>query len=272
MKNVIKITFLVLILIGLSAIVYGKIQYDNNIKSAGEVAQANYEQYLKDSAEKKEKELADKKAEEKRIYESHKGDTLTYYPMGDSLAEGAFATKEETKYVSVLTDLIEEKLGYVVQLENGAVRSGTGLKNGALPNIQNLIALEPDLVTIQFGNNDYIEKFEDSYSTNEEFKERLEYLIDEIQTNSKSTKIIIVTTWNSGGTSLELDRIINGVGKSKNVEVANIQSVWQYRDDTYGPKGYKVYNGGESDGWHPNDKGHAEIATKIFEKAYELLK
>ncbi|MEB4872109.1 hypothetical protein P8831_25855 [Priestia megaterium] len=60
--------------------------------------------------------------------------------------------------------------------------------------------------------------------------------------------------------------------KEKDIPVANIQSVWQHRNDTYGPKGGKAFIGGESDSWHPNDRGHKEITEIIFNKAYEILK
>ena len=228
------------------------------------------ERKAKEKAEK-EKRAAEKAAEEKKVYEQHKGENLIYSPMGDSLADGYAATTPEQRYIARLTNLLHEKMGYDVQLAQGAVKGGTGLTDEALPNVEKVRDEQPDLVTIQFGNNDHVEDKKDAYVTPDEFREKLETLVDELLSFPKKPKIILVTTWNSDGTSLTFDQIIEDVGKEKNVEVTNVQEIWQNRTDTTGPAGVPVYKG-KSDEWHPNNKGHKEIAEKLFETAYETLK
>jgi len=239
-------------------------------KERAEFIQEEADKKAKEKAEK-EKRAAEKAAEEKRVYEAHKGESLIYSPMGDSLADGYAATTPEQRYIARFTKLLHEKMGYNVQLAEGAVKGGTGISDEALPNIDKLRAQQPDLITIQFGNNDHVKDKKDAYVTPGEFKKKLETLVDELVSFPKKPKIILITTWNSGGTSLTFDQIIEDVGKEKNVEVTNIQELWQGRTDTFGPAGVPVYKG-KSDEWHPNNKGHKEIAEKLFNTAYETLK
>ena len=202
---------------------------------------------------------------------SHKGDKLVYSPMGDSLAAGYYATEHHQRYAEVLSKLMEEKLGYDVQLKPGAVKGGTGLKDMAIPNLAKVVSEKPDLITIEFGTNDLKQQKKKAYSNPADFKKRLEYVIEYLNTHlSNKPKIILVTTW-ARKESFTYDKIIEEVGKDKNLPVVNIQSVWQNRTDTRGPKGVQTYKG-VSDNWHPNNKGHQEIAKAIFEKASAILK
>ena len=219
-----------------------------------------------------QKKIKEAEEEKKRIYNKHKGEPLIYSPMGDSLALGLHATTKEKKYTAVLPQLIEENLGYSVTVADGATEGGTGLKDFGIPNLPKVIAQKPDLVTIEFGTNDSDENFKKVYSTPEEFEERLLYVINTLKSQEKPPKIILVTTWGLFERSFKYDAVIEKVGKQTGVPVANIQSIWYGRNDTFGPKGYKDLFGNESDGWHPNDQGHKEIANQIFEQAYEILK
>lgn len=216
-----------------------------------------------------EKKLTEEE-KKKQIYHSHKGEELIYSPMGDSLAEGYYATEHNKRYVEVLSQLIEEKLGYDVQLKSGAVKRGTGLKDTAIPNLDKVVSEQPNFITIEFGTNDLKQKKKNAYSNPEDFKKRLTYVIDYLNDHlSNKPKIILVTTW-ARENSLAYDAIIEEVGQEKNLPVVNIESVWQNRIDTRGTKGVQTYLG-VSDDWHPNDKGHKEIANAIFQKAYEVL-
>lgn len=249
----------------------GNQYYQSKINKTVEIAVQQSKEYLAEKEAEQKRLEAERKAKEKAIYEAHKGEELVYFPMGDSLAVGAFATTEDKRYVSVLSQLIEEKMGYDVNINDSTVKAGTGLKDNGIPNLQKVISSKPDLITIEFGTNDMTKELSNAYSTPKEFKKNLSYVVETLQDKlDNNPKIILVTTWYNTKNSPTYDAIIKEVGKQYNVPVADIYSVWKNRTDTYGPEGTETYQG-MSDNWHPNDKGHQEIAGKIFEKAYESL-
>lgn len=247
----------------------GRSFYQNKINRAQAQSVVEIQKYNKQVAKEKAQAKADKAAEEKRIYKKHKGEKLVYAPMGDSLAEGLYATKESKRYVSVLSKAISQKMGYNVVLTNGYAKQGTGLKDNGIPNADHVIANMPDLITVEFGTNDLNPKLKNAYSSPDEFKQRLTELIKRLKSETKA-KIILVTTWNSGQLSAQYDSPIYSVAKTENIPVADISNVWSDQS-TFGPKGYNSFLG-IGDGWHPNDKGHREIAETIFKQAYDVLK
>ncbi|UFT98863.1 SGNH/GDSL hydrolase family protein [Radiobacillus kanasensis] len=195
---------------------------------------------------------------------------LIYIPIGDSLAEGWHATTKDKSYISILSQFIQKGLGYNVITKNGVRVAGAGLKDAAMPNISKIIMEHPDLITIEFGTNDS-NRNKKAYVPPEEFKMLLWHLVERLQQAPSNPKIILVTTWNRGQDSLKYDHIIKAVAEERDIAVANIQNVWMNRTDTCGPDKLVTYNG-LSDNWHPNDKGHQEIAEIIFEQAKKLLK
>ncbi|GER71836.1 hypothetical protein BpJC7_31390 [Weizmannia acidilactici] len=250
----------------------GGYYYQAKVNKTGEKAQQQYQADLLKEQQRAAAAKAEKEKEAKQIYEKHKGKELVYLPIGSSLTAGNFATKKSKTYVSVLARLIHKNLGYDVKTIEGYGKSGTGLKDNGTDSFPHLIANKPDLVTIEFGTFDLNPNAKNTYVSADKFKKNLENFIEEMRKGAgKKIKIILVTTWNSGQSSLRYDREIQEVGKAEDVPVANIESVWMNRTDTYGPKGEKAASG-KSDGWLANDKGHKEIADVIYSQAYRLLK
>lgn len=250
---------------------FGYVHYNGKIRDISVKASAQYQESVKQEEARLAKEEAERKKEEKAIFDKHNGDTLIYSPMGDSITVGGYATSEDKTYVSLVTSLIEEKLGYDVKVQEGVMKAGTGLKDYGIPNVNNLIDQGPDFITIGYGTNDINEEL-NAYSTPEEFERRLNTLIKEIYKESKKKpKIVLITTWKNGEKSLEYDAIIKDVAEEYEIPVADISSVWQNRSDTVGPTDIETPFG-ISDNWHPNDLGHKEIADKLFKQTYEILK
>ncbi|PGV53343.1 SGNH/GDSL hydrolase family protein [Bacillus sp. AFS037270] len=191
---------------------------------------------------------------------------IIYSPMGDSLTAGFAATKESKRYTAVLAQLIEEKLGYHVT-QKGVYKSGSTLWQYGLPNFDLINEQNPDLITIEYGTNDL--QNDNRHETSYQFKYNLLQLLNKIQKEDR--KIVLVTTWNRGTKSAPYDRVIKEVGLRRNIPVADISSVWKNRTDTHGPKGRETPYG-TSDDFHPNDKGHKEIAEVIFKQVYQLYK
>jgi acyl-CoA thioesterase-1 len=266
-----KAVLLVLaLLLSLIILVFGKQFYDFKISHTKADSIKSEKIFAKQSAKEQEQIKAKNIAETKAIYNKHKDKTLVYSPFGDSLGVGLYASSKNNRYVSVLSNLIHKKMGYDVKIMPGSTVSGSGLTDNGIPNIQKIISEKPDLVTIEFGTNDS-DGSRSKYLTPDQFKIKLETVVDELQKQKKSPKIILVTTWNIGQKSIAYDSVIETVGKEKNVHVADISSVWSNRIDTITPKGDSTPFG-ISDGFHPNDRGHKEIAEAIYKKAYDLLK
>ena len=243
--------------------------------NTGKTIEKAQQQYKKDLAKERQRSLEAKAAKEsaaKQIYEKHKGKELVYLPVGSSLTAGDFATKKSKTYTALLAGRIHQDLGYEVKTINGYGKSGTGLKDHGADSLLHIIFNHPDLVTIEFGTFDLNRNAKNTYVSTGQFKKDLENFVDEIRKGTgKKTKIILITTWNSGQLSFTYDHAIEEVGKAKGVPVANIESVWLNRSDTHGPNGEKAATG-KSDGWLANDKGHKEIANTVYKKAYGLLK
>ena len=194
-----------------------------------------------------------------------KGKELIYSPMGDSLTAGFTATEESKRYTDVLAKLIEEKLGYHVT-QKGVYKAGSTLWQFGLPNYDMINEQNPDLITIEFGTNDLQD--DNRHETPYQFRYNLLVLLNKIQKDDR--KIVLVTTWNRGKRSEPYDQVIKEVGVERNIPVADISSVWQDRLDTHGPAGIKTPYG-VSDDFHPNNKGHKEIAEIIFKQVDALF-
>lgn len=271
----IKVLYLLIsILVCLLIIIFGNHYYHTKIQRTSAVAKEEIKSY--DLQQKKEEANAKAKkiADEKKIYQQHKGKELVYVPMGDSLAEGWYASTKSKDYVNLLSSIVHQKMGYNVKIRDDiAVKAGTGLKDEGLLRINEVLAANPNFVTVEFGTNDLQTKLNNAYSNPKQFEIRLNDLLKQLKSASSHPKILLVTTWNGGQLSQTYDQIIYSVAKKYNFPVADISSVWANRSDTMGPKGESSFAGtGISDGWHPNDKGHKEIAESIYKKAYDLLK
>ncbi|MED4224276.1 SGNH/GDSL hydrolase family protein [Neobacillus cucumis] len=190
-----------------------------------------------------------------------------YSPMGDSLTMGFASTKKNNRYTDVLSQLIEKKLGYHVT-QKGLYKPGSTLWQYGLPNYDVINNQNPDLITIEYGTNDL--QHDNRHETPYQFKYNLLLMLDKIQ--KKNRKIILVTTWNRGARSAPYDKVIKEVGQDRKIPVADISSVWKNRTDTHGPAGIKTPYGKISDNFHPNDKGHKEIAEIIFKQVEQLYK
>lgn len=242
-------------------------------KEASIASKAEQKAEAKEAALKKQEEAtkkAEQEKEQQEVYQKHNGQTLTYIPMGDSLAAGYAAYDSDHGYVNILKELIHNKMGYNVNIVKKITQNGTGLKNGAIPNESLISQYQPDFVTIEYGTNDAVTNKQDAYSDPNTFAERLDSLIKYIHENSPKTKIVLVTTWKNGDLSFQYDSIIEEIGKKSSISVANIEDVWN-RYDTFDKKGTNLEKG-QSDGWHPNNLGHELIAEKIYEQAFKVLK
>ncbi|MEI5989429.1 SGNH/GDSL hydrolase family protein [Enterococcus crotali] len=194
---------------------------------------------------------------------SKKVDKLTYSPMGDSISAGLIVKNEEQRFTNILANLIEES--YDVQVEQkGVFNPGARASDLGISSIEDIKEQKPNIVTIEYGTNDLLDyKNENSLK---QFEVNLSYIISELQ--EQNILIVLVTTWNRDQNISQLyDDIIFKVASKYDIPVANIRSLWTNTKDTIEPKSADNFlkNKNIKDDMHPNEKGHEEIARRIFQ-------
>lgn len=191
---------------------------------------------------------------------------IVYSPMGDSLTEGYFASSSEKRFAEVYAKMLEDKLGYQVDVEGVAGYGGT-TENG-VKGLDEIAAQSPDLITIEFGTNDADPQNGSSIDT---FKANLDLMIDTVSNiKGKNPKIVLVTTWNQGEKAAPFDEAIKAAGEKYGLPVADISDIWADSANK-GPEGVETFKG-TSDNWHPNDVGMQKIAERIYQVSEEILK
>lgn len=193
--------------------------------------------------------------------------TLTYYALGDSLSVGLFSNSQNTRFTTLFAKDLEKGTGKkVTEINNSSV--GKTVTNFGLPNVQALIAQQPDLVTIEFGTNDA------AYGVDEknlgDFTNNLDSLVQQVKSQTKA-KILLMTTWSpSDGKYIQNDEIydqkIKQIGQKYQVPIVDLATIW--RDNpavTKNDLGYSnVYNR-QKDQFHPNQLGHDKISDLLYQ-------
>lgn len=190
-------------------------------------------------------------------------DKVVYSPMGDSISTGLIVKSEDQRFTNILAKLIEE--AYDVQVEQkGIFKDGARASDFGISSIEDIKKQKPNLVTIEYGTNDLLD-YKDEQSL-KQFETNLSYIVTELQ--KQNTFIVLVTTWNRDPDKSQLyDDIIFKVGSKYDVPVANIRGLWTTRTDTIDPKSSDNFlkNKNIKNDMHPNEKGHEEIAKRIFQ-------
>jgi lysophospholipase L1-like esterase len=143
-------------------------------------------------------------------------------------------------------------------LSPGSVVTGqTGGKSGDfLGQLASIASLNADLAFIELGVNDSSGGV--SLTT---FEANMHAISDAVRDNRPGCILIYMTTWTAvnGGS---FDAVIRRVAAAYGGLVADISGVYYANDSTYLPAGVSAFSG-VSDGWHPNNNGHAVIANIV---------
>lgn len=221
----------------------------------------------------KEKNSSEKQ-NKKTILNELKGSTKTslkYYALGDSLSVGLFSNKQDSRFTTLFKNDLEKGTGKkVIEINNSSV--GKTVTNFGLPNVQNLIDSNPDIVTIEFGTND------SAYGVDSknlgDFINNLDTLVGRVK-NETQAKILLMTTWSpSDGQYKDNDSIydqqIKKIGKKYQVQVVDLSKIWKDNPQvTENDLGYsQVYNRSK-DTFHPNQQGHDKIAELLYQTIKE---
>lgn len=191
---------------------------------------------------------------------------LIYYALGDSLSVGLFSNDMNSRFTTLFNNDLKKGTGKdVIEINNSSV--GKTVTNFGLPNVQDLINHQPDIVTIEFGTND------SAYGVDSknlgDFTNNLDTLINRVKQET-TAQILLLTTWSpSDGKYISNDETydheIQNIGKKYNVTVVDLSTIWRNNPKvTENDLGYsQVYNRAK-DQFHPNQIGHEEIAKLLY--------
>ncbi|MFD1902258.1 SGNH/GDSL hydrolase family protein [Enterococcus termitis] len=190
-------------------------------------------------------------------------DKLVYAPMGDSLSAGWIVEKEEEKFTSVLSKELSKRFDVKID-QQGVFKAGEKASGLGISSIEEIKKQKPDLVTIEYGTNDILAYKDDQDLI--QFEANISHIVSELKADN--IFIVLVTTWNrEQKLSQRYDDVLFKVGAKYEVPVANIRGLWTTETDTIDPKKYpNILDKKELEkDMHPNTKGHAEIAKRIFQ-------
>ncbi len=176
-----------------------------------------------------------------------KGQTVLF--LGDSLTEGLGVSKEQA-YPRLVGDLIESKLDKKITVINGGV-SGSTTSDG-LARLQWYMKKQPSLVFVALGANDGLRGLDLDKS-----QKNLEKIIRQAQRSG--AKVLLA------GMLIPPNYGPEYTQRFKNM-YTNIQEKYSLKSMPFllqDIAGKKEFN--QKDGIHPNAKGHAVIAEKVFE-------
>ena len=138
-----------------------------------------------------------------------------------------------------------------------------------VPALSQLVAQHPDVVTIEFGTNDAVGGA--TPTALNAYQQALTTIVTTLQKET-SAQLILMTTWspNQGpyvNADLKFDAVVKTVGQTYQVPVVDLATIWQGHDDVTGPAGTVIPDfsaNGPRDTFHPNQRGHDQIATQLI--------
>ena len=199
---------------------------------------------------------------------------LVYAPFGDSLSVGLFADKKATRFTSLFARQLARLTGKTVT-EAGIAEVGKTATNLGVPALPQLVAQHPDVITIEFGTNDAVGGATPTALAT--YQQALTTIVTTLQKET-SAQLILMTTWspNQGpyvNADLKFDAVVKAVGQTYQVPVVDLATIWQGHDDVTGPAGTVIPDftaNGPRDTFHPNQRGHDQIAAQLI-KTLEVI-
>ncbi|MFD1393594.1 SGNH/GDSL hydrolase family protein [Lacticaseibacillus jixianensis] len=189
------------------------------------------------------------------------GKTLSLAVMGDDMAAGHFTSTEKSAYQYLVAADIQKSLGFKVTL-TGTWRSGATIGTSGLPNISSVTTNKPDVVILQYGNNEQTA----AGSTAGLYHDNLMKAVQTLRAQLPKVKVIIITPWTQNAA---FQRSVTQVGSSTGVSVVDISQI-STDNVNHASANTSSWAGKVSGDW-PNDQGNAKIAAaveQVIAKAY----
>lgn len=187
---------------------------------------------------------------------------LKYVALGDSLAAGDYTSKENMAYQYVFTRYLKDTLGFKATLD-GFWQAGATITSIAQPNYDKVVAMAPNLITIELGTNEQ-DQTNPNYADTTTFQTNLTNLVAGFKSDLPKAKLILFTTWKAD-TSATYDKAIKAVGTQYAIPVIDISKVYE-KSSNIAQSGANSW-AGSGDGYHPNDAGNQAIADLLAKQA-----
>ena len=172
--------------------------------------------------------------------------------LGDSLTDGYYATTADHSYAAILQGWLS-LYGYDA--------SSQGWPGGYLVDVDASLdairASAPDLAVIEFGTNDA-----GAHVSTADFEHAYRELLETIRQTRPGSTVIMLGVWKQyPAVRAVYDLIISRLALEYGAQYVSLEDLGD--DPTMsGPSGVSVYRG-TSDGFHPNDAGHAALAAAV---------
>ena len=172
--------------------------------------------------------------------------------LGDSLTDGYYATTADHSYAAILQGWLS-LYGYDA--------SSWGWPGGYLVDVDASLdairASAPDLAVIEFGTNDA-----GAHVSTADFEHAYRELLETIRQTRPGSTVIMLGVWKQyPAVRAVYDLIISRLALEYGAQYVSLEDLGD--DPTMsGPSGVSVYRG-TSDGFHPNDAGHAALAAAV---------
>lgn len=191
---------------------------------------------------------------------------LRYYALGDSLSVGLFSDSKATRFSTLFTKSLESKTGKQV-VESNTSSVGKTVTNFGILHVQDVVANQPDIVTVEFGTNDAAYGVDATNVNN--FVTNLDAVVSQLKSQTKA-QIILMTSWSSSdGKYIENDRVydqkIKEIAQKYQVPVADLSMIWNNNPSVIkNDLGYSNIYSIQKDEFHPNQQGHQAIADLLM--------
>jgi len=173
--------------------------------------------------------------------------------LGDSLTAGLYAVTPEDSFRALVAKQLD--------VSPVLVSSSGGRTRDFLPSARAITAEAADVVVVELGTNDcsgyssFVPVDQDVFAAN------LRTLAQAARAGNPACRFVSITVWQAAPARGPYDARIREVAESYGAPVVDISSI---KDDPADckPAGVATF-WGVSDGWHPNNAGHAAIAALL---------
>jgi lysophospholipase L1-like esterase len=167
-----------------------------------------------------------------------------YVALGDSISAGRFATAQD----DIFAALVADKLGMTLDL---VAKSGAKAA-WALPQLGQIQAAHPALVTIELGTNDV-----GFYTPADTFAAQYEAIVSAVSV--PNTRVLCIGSWLP---SAGFDAIMAQTCERHGGTFVSLEGFYAV-NDFHASDGGSSYLG-RADWFHPGDQGHAAIAAAVL--------
>lgn len=167
---------------------------------------------------------------------------------GDSITVGRDASSRETSFASLMVEAL------------GAEGTRIGNSGRTAAEVATEVTDAPtdvDVVVVELGTNDVYR------STPAQFAVDYPELLDSIRAASPDAALLCAGVWQSNPVQLSMDNTIRSECEKRGGRFASLAALYADKTNQSTP-GRPHWDGGHTDGNHPNDAGHRKVADALL--------